>query len=308
MLFFWLISLATTSHAAIFGVDDRIPISPASPAYTLARSTAVAVLSGNHSPAEPGKIQLDTGSTGDLVCKDERFSREPYLSWACSGFLVAPDLIATAGHCMVNTGESRNETETYCEAFSWLFDYHQDLDGKVEVKNIPADKLYGCKQIIYAIKEEKPPYRDFALVQLNRPVTDREPLKIAAGGLSANEKLSMIGYPLGTPAKLSWNARVLLDDPARESFITNLDAFEGNSGSAVFNSANEVVGILIGGTPSLSFVPTKNSCDLYNRCREDGTGCSLPDKDTSVFPGFQRVGSEVQRIAPIAELMKTLAK
>jgi hypothetical protein len=137
-------------------------------------------------------------------------------------------------------------------------------------------------------------------------VTDRLPLKIAKGPVGTNEKLSMIGYPFGTPAKLSRNANVLLDDPARGSFITNLDAFDGNSGSAVFNSANEVVGILIGGTPSIAFVPTKNSCDVYNRCREDGTGCSLPDKDNSVFPGFQSVGSEVQRIAPIAELMKGL--
>lgn len=308
MLFLWLISLASIAQAAIFGADDRISISPSSPSYALARSTAIAVLSGNYTTAEPGKIDLDASPTSELVCSEERFSKEPYLSWACSGFLVAPDLIATAGHCMVNTGESRNETETYCEAFSWLFDYHQGKDGQVQLSGIPADKLYGCKQIIYAVKEEVAPYRDFALVQLNRPVTDRLPLKISTQAVSEQETLSMIGYPLGTPAKLSWNAKVLLDDPARESFITNLDAFEGNSGSAVFNSAGEVVGILIGGTPALSFVATKNSCDLYNRCLEDGTGCALPDKDTSFFPGFQRVGSEVQRIGPIVELMNSLPK
>jgi V8-like Glu-specific endopeptidase len=307
MLILWLALLASPSHAAIFGVDDRIAISPATPAYDLARSTAIAVLSGNQTETSPGKLALDTGSTQDLVCAEERFSKEPYLSWACSGFLVAPDLIATAGHCMVNTGESRHETETYCEAFSWLFDYHQDKNGKVQISDIPADKLYGCKQVVYAIKEEKAPYRDFALVQLDRPVTGRTPLKISSSPASEGDPLTMIGYPFGTPAKLSRNAKVLLNDRARESFITNLDAFEGNSGSAVFNSANEVVGILIGGTPSLSFVDTKNSCQRYNHCLSDGTGCSLPDKDTSFFPGFQRVGSEVQRIAPILELMKTLA-
>lgn len=306
MLFLRLISLAIASQAAIFGADDRINISPSGPSYEMARSTAVAVLSANHSTPAPGILNLITGSTSDLVCPEERFSKEPYLSWACSGFLVAPDLIATAGHCMVNVGESRNEAGSYCEVFSWLFDYHQGLSGQTQTGGIPADKLYGCKQIIYAVKEEQAPYRDFALVRLNRPVTDRPPLKISAQTVAKQESLSMIGYPFGTPAKLSWNAKVLLDDPARESFITNLDAFDGNSGSAVFNSAGEVVGILVGGTPSLPFVAGKNSCDLYNRCREDGTGCTLPDQDTSVFPGFQRVGSEVQRIAPILELMKSL--
>jgi V8-like Glu-specific endopeptidase len=308
MLFLWLITLASSAHAAIFGLDDRISISPGAPSYELARSTAVAVLSGNQSESSPGKLALDTGSTRDLVCAEERFSNEPYLSWACSGFLVAPDLIATAGHCMVNTGESRNETETYCEAFSWLFDYHQEQNGKVQINDIPADKLYGCKQVVYAVKEEKAPYRDFALVQLKRPVTDRAPLKLSAAPVSEGDPLTMIGYPLGTPAKLSRNAQVLLNNSARQSFITNLDAFEGNSGSAVFNSASEVVGILIGGTPSISFVDTNHSCPLYNRCLNDGTHCALPDKDTSFFPGFQRVGSEVQRIAPLLELMKSLAK
>jgi V8-like Glu-specific endopeptidase len=251
-------------------------------------------------------LKLDAPLSSRFLCAGERFDSDPSLGYSCSGFLVGPDLIATAGHCMVNTGENHNETETYCKVYSWLFDYQIDAGGKANVDTIPAEHLYQCKQVIYAVREEGAPYRDYALVQLDRPVANREPLLLADPTTRPiKTPLSMIGYPFGTPAKLSSGAEILLDDLARTSFITNLTAFEGNSGSAVFDSSNEVVGILIGGTPSSSLVEDDvKKCQRYNRCDETGSHCTEVDKDTSVFPGFQRTGSEVQRIEPIIRLIK----
>lgn len=306
MKLFALLAITSSAFGAIFGIDNRISIQPNFPQAELARSTAVAVLSSNVEIVN-GRLVLDTNPLSDFVCKEERFSADPSLSYACTGFLVAPDLIATAGHCMVNTGVSEHETDAYCEAFSWLFDYSANSDGITPTTILDPAKHYRCKEVVYAIKEETAPFRDFALVQLERPVLDRKPLKLAAGDVLDNTSLSMIGYPLGAPAKLSPNAKILLNNKSRQSFVTNLDAFEGNSGSPVFNAKQEVVGILIAGTPSNSYyTDAKKGCDVYNRCDENGNNCSLPDLDTSVFPGFQQTGSEVQRISPIVELVKSL--
>lgn len=297
VLFFF--ALTTSLQAAIFGADDRVSIRPGSMGYELSRSTAVALLTSNYEVREDGRLKLFTDRLDSWLCRENRFADSPSLAYACSGFLVAPNLIVTAGHCMVNTGVSRNETETYCQAFSWLFDFHEQSDPE----NFPAENLYRCKQVVYAVKDEGYPYRDYALVELDRPVVGRTPLPLNSANLRRTERFSMIGHPMGMPSKLSRNARLFLDDPERESFITNLDAFSGNSGSAVFNSRNEVVGILIAGTPSHDTLK-KGQCQVYNRCSEMGTSCRLPDEDTSLFNGHQHVGSEVQRIGPVLELIE----
>lgn len=297
LLCFLLIN--TSVQAAIFGADDRVSISKSSPEYPLSRSTAVAVLSSNIEESSGRSFRLLVDKLSDYLCTTQRFSHQPSLSYACSGFLVGPNLIATAGHCMVNTGESRNETETYCKAFSWLFDYTEDLN----TDRVPRENLYRCKRIIYAVKDEKAPFRDYALVELDRPVKNRKPLKLSVTNVKPTDRFTMIGYPLGLPAKLARNARVLVNNKNRESFLTSLDAFEGNSGSAVFNQRNEVVGILVGGTPSRSTI-TNGRCEIYNKCNENGGNCLLPDKNPSqIFPGYQGVGSEVQRIAPLQSLL-----
>lgn len=290
------------AHAAIFGADDREPLPPGSPRFEASRSVALAILTSNFKESSPGKLKLEPGKMSEFLCPTEKFATDPSMSYACTGFLVGPDLIATAGHCMVNTGESRNEPAMYCEAFSWLFDYRNEADGHVQLDDVPADRLYKCKQVIYAVKDEQAPFRDFALVQLDREVKGRTPFKLAE---NTGGPYHMMGHPLGAPLKLSRGSLLLKNDRSRESFLTNLDAFEGNSGSPVLNAKSEVVGILVGGTPSQSFFePAGRGCSVYNRCAENGISCALPDKDTTIFPGYQGVGSEVQRIAPVQKLIE----
>jgi V8-like Glu-specific endopeptidase len=301
----FLLALAPfTASAAVFGPDTRMPV-VYSPYVTTARSVAVAVLSANISESTlPGKLKLSTEKLGDLVCKDEKFASDPSLSYSCTGFLVAPDLLVTAGHCSVNTGVSENETETYCQTFSWLFDYQADVTGKVNLDKIDASKHYKCKRTIFAVREEEMPYRDFALIQLDRPVADRKPLKLNGGPIGVGEQVSMLGFPLGVPMKYSGPARVILNNKERESFLTNLSAFEGNSGSPIFNAKQEVVGILVAGTPSPSLYDDKAlSCQRYNRCDLDAKNCLVPDTAQTFIKDYQGVGSEVQRIQPVIDLI-----
>jgi V8-like Glu-specific endopeptidase len=298
--FFLLILVLTgqVSRAAIFGADTRQHAFLNTSQGNLARSTAVALLRTNFTHSRSGLVDLMTTPVDQFLCHDEKFSDDPSLSYSCTGFLVAPDILITAGHCAVNAGESHHETETFCEAFSWLFDYQADSSGKTQLSGISPDKLYSCKEIIYAVREDEAPYRDFAVIRLNREVKGRTPYKISTRPFTKLETgLSMIGYPLGTPAKVSLDARVLHNDPLNEHFITNLDAFEGNSGSPVFNAQGEVVGLLIGGSPQPSLVPAAHlQCDRYNVCAEDGSNCTLPDDGLQSLPGFQTTGSIVQRI------------
>ena len=299
VLIFLFISIFTPEPlqaAGIFGPDDRLPVNGG--------STAVAVLTTLISNSL-NKVQIETSPATKFLCKEEKFSNDPSLPYACTGFLVAPDLIATAGHCMVNVGESKHDTDKYCSAYSWLFNYEYDAEGKINTKSIPEDNLYKCKEVIYAINEEHAPFRDFALVLLERPVQNHAPLTMSADKIDPKEVLSLIGYPFGMPAKLSSGGKILLDSPTRQSFITNLSAFEGNSGSPVFNSSHSVVGILTGGTPSINYFKKEGmNCSSYNYCDKDGTNCTKTDLIPQQFEDFQKFGAEVQRIGPLIDLIQ----
>jgi V8-like Glu-specific endopeptidase len=301
-----LVSSATAS-AAIFGADDRRAVAPWAGEQLYGRAVALALLSSNFEMNEAGDVKLLTEPLSRFMCHDEKFAQDPSLDYSCTGFLVAPDLIATAGHCMVNTGEKRNETETSCKAYVWLFDYQTDVAGKFDPNKFKSEQIYRCKQVVYAVKDEHAPFRDYALVQLDRPVVDRVPLPLMSRRMFIGQPLAMIGHPFGAPLKVSTNANVLFNNEKRESFITNLDAVDGNSGSPVFGSEG-VVGLLVGGTPSQSLVRDDSGCMRVNHCTNDGLQCDLPDKDSTIFPGFQRVGSEVQRIKPIVDLMNEFEK
>ena len=49
-----------------------------------------------------------------------------------------------------------------------------------------------------------------------------------------------MGHPLGLPVKYAANASVR-ENGVADHFVTNLDSYGGNSGSAVFNAATRVV-------------------------------------------------------------------
>jgi hypothetical protein len=296
------------AHAAIFGADNRHTVLPGSPALELSRATAIAVLASNFSVNSAGLIDLDTGKLENL-CSNEPLANEASLDYSCTGFLIAPDLLVTAGHCVyaVNTPNQtlEHETKLACETFSWLFDYR----APTQTKNINPNRLFKCKEIIYARQTETAPFLDYALIRLDRPALGRTPFKLAPKAVASGDAVAMIGYPFGTAARYTDSARVTHNDVRRDSFLTTLDAFEGNSGSPVFNSAHEVVGILVGGTPSANtYTPKGLRCERVNRCSEDGTKCDVPDTDTSVLPGYQGVGSEVQRIQPILDLISRPAR
>jgi V8-like Glu-specific endopeptidase len=281
------------AYADIFGRDDRNDVIRTSFKSDLGRPVAVGVLNSLWTDLGNGTSELLADYVSDYMCKDERFNNQPSVSYACSGFLVGPDLLVTAGHCSTHGVEIRNETDKYCEAYTWMFDYRADSDiSKVENKNI-----YRCKEIIYAVAtEDGVNSHDFALIRLDRPVLDREPLKIASKELRKNDTVTMMGFPMGLPLKFTNNARVFEPSVGR-SFLTNLDAFSGNSGSPVFNARDEVVGVLVAGNPGVStYTDPKLRCERFNRCDENGRNCKAHQADQQ-GEGFPYTYSQVQSIS-----------
>jgi hypothetical protein len=110
---------------------------------------------------------------------------------------------------------------------------------------------------------------DFALIRLTRKVTDRRILAFrTAGKIEDASEIVVIGHPTGLPTKVADGAFVRGNDNPFY-FVTNLDTFGGNSGSAVFNAKTGVVeGILVRGETDYVIDPGK-SCRVPNRCSMD---------------------------------------
>jgi V8-like Glu-specific endopeptidase len=203
------------------------------------------------------KIENQTLKDSIGICSDERFSSQPALA-GCTGFLVSPNHLLTAGHCISNQTCGNG-------SYYWLFDYHMPSSGDFDPRRSKHDYV-SCKKIVKRILDPGT-HLDYALIELKKPVTDREPLKFRREGqISIGDKLVVIGHPSGLPTKIADEAEVR--DVNNIFFTANLDTFGGNSGSPVINTATgEVEGILVRGAQDYIF-------DEENQCKRP---LRLPD-------------------------------
>lgn len=197
------------------------------------------------------------------LCASERFYEQPSAP-TCTGFLVAPDLIATAGHCV---------NASTCEFKAILFHYELDKNNKYPFQLPPEDVAY-CKEVIL---REETPNQDYALIRLNRPILHVQPLLLASRQALPGESLFTIGHPSGLPKKFTDQATV--NKLADGYFKTNTDSYGGSSGSPVFNLQNEVLGILVRGEDDYISMPVDDGsdavCKVSKVCHE--TDCQGED-------------------------------
>lgn len=206
------------------------------------------------------------------LCREEPFSRQPSVA-SCTGFLVSSDLLVTAGHCPES-----------CSDETWVFDYQvEDVSDKI--KNISHQNVYKCKQVI---KKKVSKNHDYALVQLDRPVRDREILRIDwSFNMPLDAPVLAIGSPMGIPLKITDNAKVLFNN--KNFFYANLDTFAGNSGSPVFNEVTgEVVGILTEGRED--YILNKiEQCIISNKLATDDVVNSVKNEKSEKVSYFNEL-------------------
>lgn len=250
----------------VYHYDSRINVedSPNAAYRELAKSTAAQL---RWSDLDVGEVKTtfkkpETLSEAFNICPSERFADQLAMA-NCSGFLVGPDLLVTAGHCVVPESSGGDQ----CEKFAWVFDYTQESNGELASENV-----YGCQEVLeHALDSEAK--SDFALIRLDRPVLDRSYLEVRTEGqVALDTDLLMAGHPSGLPTKVADGASVRENDHD-EFFKTDLDAFGGNSGSAVMDAQTGVVeGILVRGARDYRY--SQNQCYEVNFCEDiGGFGC-----------------------------------
>jgi V8-like Glu-specific endopeptidase len=247
LLVSFLMISAFANNKVLYGTDDRVESNSYGDTRFREFAKSVAGRVGNglletdqYNPENDSFLVVGpTLSEGMQVCSHERFA-EQKIYVDCTGFLIADDILVTAGHCVQGKRDCRNN--------SWVFGYTEG------VSEIPASQIYGCEEILaqemkysvlgsLIIDSDK----DYAVIKLDRKVENAKPLKIRRKGkVKKGTDLVVIGHPSGLPMKTANNAKVV--KTWGKSFKTNLDTYGGNSGSPVFNSkTGEVEGILTQG-------------------------------------------------------------
>ena len=255
---------AVVENPVIYGEDDRIELKDASAMQKeLARGTAVMV------PKERIKKRLFSSKAsfvgvntfneqvldyeGIPLCEEERFRKE-VTAGVCSGFLIGPNTLVTAGHCLM--------TEEQCKSNDWVFDFSLDEKGKYTINK---KNIYSCEKIV-AWKNDFISGLDYAIIKLSKRVKDRKPLEIRRSGkIEDNTEVMVIGNPYGLSTKVAAGATVL-DNTDETFFQSDLDTLQGNSGSAIFNAKTGVVeGILVRGEEDFDYDYEKE-CFKSKRC------------------------------------------
>lgn len=286
------LNAAAAQPKVAYGEDNRIDVVDSKNNFrkNLALSTATQIPNKNLTLSEDGNSYALANVTladfmprlswGTPLCDGEKFEKQLAIG-NCSGFLVGDKYLVTAGHCMTSQSD--------CDGSKWVFDYKK---GEIEDLNLETSKVYSCKTII---KQElnNSTEMDYALVELDRVVTDREPLTYRTEGkIAEGQGVVVIGSPSGLPLKIAGDATVQ-ESTADSHFSADLDTFGGNSGSAVFNATTgEVEGILVRGAKDYATV---------TRQKEDGSSyrCMTVNFCEDGVSGWSCGGEEVTRITNV---------
>lgn len=236
--------------ADVYGTDDRkdrYQYASTSLARRLAKSSAMLAYRYLVRPRTDGNYELfeprTLAQTG--VCADERFANQPEVGF-CSATLIAPDLVVTSGHCMMNSFGSLATAKLKCADLVLVFDFAYDTAptnplGALRV--LPGGDVYKCVDVLAVEHPDLTvPKHDYAILKLDRPVTDRLPLPVYGGAdLPSYTAAIQVGHPSGLPQKIapaSTRARI---DATRYRY--RADVLGGNSGGGVFTTYGTLFGI-----------------------------------------------------------------
>lgn len=252
-------AVGTSRASVVYGPDGRRELYETDDPElrALAASTAVAFMESSDLVEADGKVELGVPSLGEAqgLCPAEPFAVQPSVA-LCSGLLVGPDLVLTAGHCA---------RDWPCDEVRLVTGFFYTEEGSPSGPT--TDDVYRCREVVLSEHSAptETPRLDYGFVRLDRAVTgyvDRE-IAVRAGSspLNEGEPVVLFGFPSGIPLKIDTSG--VVTDPREESldyFVSNSDSFEGNSGSPVFDGAGSLIGIQNRG--ATDYVPTAAGCNV----------------------------------------------
>lgn len=255
----------TAEQPVVYGQDDRTEVAEVADERirTLAQDSIVTIIPKPVIDVDGFSVRLNSRTLGESqgLCPGERFAEQDSAG-VCSGTLIGPDLVLTAGHCFA-AGQSS------CGQLMAVFNYQ--WDGGLEA--ITPNDVFACSRlIVQAESTSGGRTRDYAIFQLDRVASQYTPANVAAGlpDLSPGDPFVLIGSPSGIPVKVDEGG--VVRDPRRSSgdyLVGTPDTFGGNSGSGVFlPDSLDLFGVLISG--DTDYEPD-GSCYRVNTCSE--TGC-----------------------------------
>lgn len=220
-----------------------------------ARSTALVVDEDAVVEAPDGQYRLKGPTLGASrgLCPEEPFRPQPAPGF-CSGFLVGPRHLVTAGHCI------RNKPE--CAATEFVFGFHLRNDG-ANPRAVPSDAVYECSRIERRRRSET---RDWTVVVLDRPVRGRPALPVRRGGEPADDvPVALVGHPAGLPSKVA-TGRGWVDPEDPELLRYDIGTWKGSSGSPVVNAASGLVEAVHVRGDGAFVEPDGRSCKIARSC------------------------------------------
>jgi len=238
----------------VYGEDDRLDYYAAPPALQHAADAVCVLVERDELIVNgDGTVTLQTvpyaSSFTPPLCDDERFRSQPTLG-ECTGFLISPDLVVTAGHCIAEAGDLGD--------VAFVFGFAVTDPSQPAPTSLPASNVYYPTAIVGHSFHDAPDFSDYTVVRLDRPVAGRDPLTIRRTGTPPlGERVTLIGYPYGLPLKVASGAEVKRVTPT--FFEANTDSYVGNSGSPVVDSTSLVVeGLLYFGKSDYTIDTTEN--------------------------------------------------
>ena len=247
-----------SSHV-VYGSDGRLDLYEVEDANLkrLADST-VALIKKADLTTQSGITTIRSKNYGTQMglCSSEKYYEQDIAAF-CSGFLVAPDIIVTAGHCI--------KSQSDCVGTQFVFGFNVKTAGLFP-QQVSEAEVYNCREIIKTTIESNG--TDFAVIKLDRAVTNHRSLAVRqTGSVQVGDPLVVVGHPAGLRTKITLGGKVRTSATETSYFVANVDTYGGNSGSVVFNANTGLVeGILVRGEQD--FTP-KNGCYISKVCAED---------------------------------------
>ncbi len=284
LVFAVLLSPTLVEAMPVYGEDDRKELYEiANPTIRELADATVALFMENSLKITQGVVQINGWSYVEVT---QQMAKEtvanfqatptPYVKLSpeerfygqvrgafCSGVLVGPDIVLTAGHCIEN-----KSIETI--RFVFNFDLRRKEGPEISVENVFTGHI-----LAFGLKGTD----DWALIRLDRPATPRKPVKLDQhSAVKPGTQVFSISHPVGLPAKVTGNAPVLGEKDIE--FYANLSVFPGASGGPVFDAE----------TLRLKGIITRGKNENSMRQLPDGTVKTIPlPRDWSVHCYFRKV-------------------